>query len=118
MPDGPSAALHDDVLVAVERAHRSEWARVLAGVASRLGGDLDLAEEATAEAFASALVAWRGSGVPPNPGGWLQTTAHRKAIDRLRRAQIHERRIAELESTLGQAPSTIDSPIPDERLEL
>ena len=116
--DGPSRTGRDDVLVAVERAHRAEWARVLAGVASRLGGDLHLAEEATAEAFASAVEAWRASGVPPNPGGWLQTTARRKAIDRLRRAAIHERRLAEMESTLGQAPPTVHSAIPDERLEL
>ncbi len=115
MPDdGPSQA----VLVAVERAHRTEWARVLAGVASRLGGDLDLAEEATAEAFASALEVWRASGVPPNPGGWLQTTARRKAIDRLRRVAVHQRRLTELESTLRSAPPTVDSSIPDERLEL
>ncbi|MGH3716032.1 MAG: RNA polymerase sigma factor, partial [Micromonosporaceae bacterium] len=80
--------------------------------------DLDLAEEATAEAFASALAAWRASGVPPNPGGWLQTTARRKAIDRLRRGAIHQRKLAELEHALSQSPPTVDSAIPDERLEL
>jgi len=103
---------------AVEHAHRTEWTRVLAGVASSLGGDLDLAEEATAEAFAAALEHWPTTGVPPNPGGWLVTTARRRAIDRLRRAAIHRRKVAELEAALDTASATADSPIPDERLEL
>ena len=47
--------------------------------------DLDLAEEAAAEAFATAVERWPVDGVPPNPGGWLTTTANRKAIDRIRR---------------------------------
>ena len=103
---------------AVEHVHRTQWARVLAGVASSLAGDLDLAEEATAEAFAAALEHWPKTGVPPNPGGWLLTTARRRAIDRLRRAAIHRRKVAELEATLDTTSSTADSPIPDERLEL
>jgi len=106
-----------DPFIALEHAHRTEWARVLAGVAASLGGDLDLAEEATAEAFASALEAWPASGVPRNPGAWLQTTARRKAIDRLRRAAIHERKLAELERALAVTTSA-SSVIPDERLEL
>jgi RNA polymerase sigma-70 factor (ECF subfamily) len=47
--------------------------------------DLDLGEEATAEAYVAALEQWPRDGVPLNPGGWLTTTATRKAIDRLRR---------------------------------
>ena len=103
---------------AVEHAHRTQWARVLAGVASSLGGDLDLAEEATAEAFTVALEHWPETGVPPNPGGWLLTTARRRAIDRLRRAAIHRRKVAQLEAMLDTTSDAIDSPIPDERLEL
>ncbi|WP_307490686.1 RNA polymerase sigma factor [Cellulomonas humilata] len=52
---------------------------------ARRFGDLDLAEEAAAEAFATAVERWAVDGVPPNPGGWLTTTANRKAIDRIRR---------------------------------
>ena len=48
-------------------------------------GDLDIAEEAAAEAFATAVERWSADGVPPNPGGWLTTTARRKALDRVRR---------------------------------
>ncbi|MFC4122493.1 Mu transposase C-terminal domain-containing protein [Nonomuraea zeae] len=51
---------------------------------NRRFGDLDLAEEAAAEAFATAVERWPADGIPPNPGAWLTTTANRKAIDRIR----------------------------------
>ncbi|KQY46697.1 RNA polymerase sigma factor [Cellulomonas sp. Root137] len=73
-----------DVREAVTAAHRDEWARVVASLTRRFG-DLDLAEDAAAEAFAVAVERWPSDGVPPNPGGWLTTTANRKAIDRIRR---------------------------------
>ncbi|WP_421742983.1 RNA polymerase sigma factor [Cellulomonas sp.] len=73
-----------DVREAVAAAHRDEWARVVASLTRRFG-DLDIAEDAAAEAFAVAVERWPADGVPPNPGGWLTTTANRKAIDRIRR---------------------------------
>ena len=51
----------------------------------RLLGDIDLAEDSVAEAFAVAAEQWPVRGVPPNPGGWITTTARNRAIDRLRR---------------------------------
>src|SRR3954471_396515 len=69
---------------AVTRAHHEEWARVVAALTRRFG-DLDIAEEAAAEAFATAVERWPADGIPPNPGAWLTTTANRKAIDRIRR---------------------------------
>ena len=51
----------------------------------RIFGDIDVAEDAVQEAFAVALRKWPGDGLPPNPGGWITTTARRCAIDRLRR---------------------------------
>jgi RNA polymerase sigma-70 factor, ECF subfamily len=51
----------------------------------RVLGDIDLAEDAVAEAFAIAAEQWPTKGVPPNPGGWITTTARNRAIDRLRR---------------------------------
>ncbi len=73
-----------DVQEAITRAHHEEWARVVASLAKRFG-DLDIAEDATADAFATAVERWPADGVPPNPGAWLTTTATNKAIDRIRR---------------------------------
>jgi RNA polymerase sigma-70 factor, ECF subfamily len=73
-----------DVGDAIARAHRAEWARVVATLTRRFG-DLDIAEEMTAEAFAFAVERWPADGVPPSPGAWLTTTAYHKAIDRVRR---------------------------------
>jgi RNA polymerase sigma-70 factor, ECF subfamily len=54
---------------------------------------LDVAEEAAADAFLAALEHWR-DGLPPNPGGWLMTTATRRAIDRLRRESQRDGKFA------------------------
>src|SRR5262245_18275046 len=51
----------------------------------RVLGDIDLAEDAVAEAFVVAAEQWPAKGIPPNPGGWITTTARNRAIDRLRR---------------------------------
>ncbi len=58
----------------------------------RLLGDIDLAEEAVAEAFAIAAERWPARGIPPNPGGWITTTARNRAIDRLRRESTRPER--------------------------
>jgi RNA polymerase sigma-70 factor, ECF subfamily len=73
-----------DVREAITQAHHEQWARVVASLTRRFG-DLDIAEEAAAEAFATAVQRWLDDGVPANPGAWLTTTANRKAIDRIRR---------------------------------
>ncbi|WP_136709681.1 sigma-70 family RNA polymerase sigma factor [Agromyces sp. H66] len=75
------AAAHHD---AVARAHRDEWARVVATLI-RQTGDWTLAEDCAAEAFARAVERWPAEGVPRNPGAWLTTVARNLAIDRLRR---------------------------------
>ena len=58
----------------------------------RVLGDIDLAEDAVAEAFAIAAAQWPTKGVPPNPGGWITTTARNRAIDRLRRESTRDER--------------------------
>jgi predicted RNA polymerase sigma factor len=68
----------------LEEVFRDEWGRVLASLVGFLG-DFDRAEDAAQEAFAIAAERWPASGVPPNPGGWLVTTARNRAIDRIRR---------------------------------
>ncbi|MFI1993407.1 RNA polymerase sigma factor [Actinoplanes sp. NPDC020271] len=102
---------------AVTRVHRAEWARIVAGLARRFG-DLDVAEEAAAEAFATAVARWPADGVPPNPGAWLTTTANRKAIDRLRREKRRDE--LEQEASMGydhEPPEPVGA-IDDERLRL
>ena len=92
---------------------------MLAGVARACGGDLSLAEDATADAFVAALEVWQRDGLPPNPGAWLATTARRKALDRLRRARVYAEKLVELERQLARTSSAPEtSAIPDERLEL
>lgn len=68
----------------LEAAFRREAGRCTATLI-RLLGDIDLAEEAVAEAFAVAAAQWPIRGTPRNPGGWITTTARNRAIDRLRR---------------------------------
>src|SRR3984957_9005189 len=58
----------------------------------RVLGDIDLAEDAVAEAFAIASAQWPSTGIPPNPGGWITTTARNRAIDRLRRESTRSER--------------------------
>lgn len=73
-----------DAHAAVERIYREEYGRVVASLVRRFG-DIDVAEEAAGEALLVALEKWPADGVPPNPGGWLTTTAGNRAIDRIRR---------------------------------
>ncbi|TWG91129.1 RNA polymerase ECF family sigma subunit [Nocardioides sp. J9] len=74
---------------AVERIFREEYGRIIASLVRRFG-DIDIAEEAAGEALVAALEKWPEGGVPPNPGGWLTTTAGNRAIDKLRREKLRE----------------------------
>ncbi|TDD60579.1 RNA polymerase sigma factor [Kribbella antibiotica] len=102
----------------VEAVFREERGRLLAALARRFG-DLDLAEEVTAEAIEAALLRWPIDGVPPNPGGWLMTTARRKAVDRLRRDQVYAAKLAilQVDADRAEAPRP-GGEFPDDRLEL
>ncbi|MEU9838740.1 DUF6596 domain-containing protein [Actinomadura sp. NPDC048032] len=106
-----------DVQEAITRAHRAEWARVVAALTRRFG-DLDIAEEAAAEAFATAVQRWPSDGVPPNPGGWLTTTANRKAIDRIRRENKRDDKHEEAQRVYDDDPPEPVGAIDDDRLRL
>jgi len=82
----------------LERAYREEATRIRAALAARTG-DVGLAEDAVQDAFVEAIEHWRAQGVPANPGGWLATTARRKALDRLRRARVGDEKLALLAVT-------------------
>ena len=103
---------------AVERAFRESSGRAVATLV-RLFGDIDLAEEAVQEAFATAAERWPETGVPPNPGGWITTTARNKALDRLRRESSRYGREAQAVLLREQtSPAREEEPVPDDRLRL
>jgi len=120
LPAGRGAAVPVsvvDVREALTQAHYDEWARVVAALTRRFG-DLDVAEEATAEAFATAVDRWPTDGVPPNPGAWLTTTANRKAIDRIRREGKRDNKQREAQMLDDDDPPETLGAIEDDRLRL
>jgi len=84
----------------LERAYRAEATQIRAALAARTG-DVGLAEDAVQDAFVEAIEHWSRDGVPPNPGGWLATTARRKALDRLRRDKTGTEKLTLLAATEG-----------------
>ena len=109
----------------IEAVWRIESARLIAGLA-RLVRDVGLAEDLAQEALVAALEQWPESGVPDNPGAWLMAIGRRRAIDRLRRAEVHERKTQELGREIelrGEIEATdleaeIDDPFDDDLLRL
>ncbi len=102
---------------AIACAHREEWARVVAGLARRFG-DLDLAEEAAAEAYVAAVERWPRDGIPPSPGGWLTATAMHKAIDRLRRESHRDAKHQAAHMLSDATLPEPTGPVEDDRLRL
>src|SRR5919199_857209 len=89
---------------AIDAVWRIESARLIAGLA-RIVRDVGLAEDLAQEAFVAALEQWPESGVPERPGAWLMGTEKHRAIDRLGRASLHERKTAELVRELERGGS-------------
>ena len=103
----------------VERVFREESGRAVATLV-RLFGDIDIAEEAVQEAFVVATERWPETGLPPNPGGWIITTARNRAIDRLRRESSRYDRHAQaaLLRARTRSQSSRSAPVNDDRLRL
>ncbi|MGI8684926.1 MAG: RNA polymerase sigma factor, partial [Acidimicrobiales bacterium] len=102
----------------VERVFRQEFGRAVATLVRHFG-DIDVAEEAVQEAFAVAAGKWPAAGVPPNPGGWIVTTARNRAIDRLRRESSRDDRHARAALVhTRDAPPLEGGPVSDDRLRL
>ena len=98
--------------------YAEEWPRCVA-ILTRVLGDLDRAEEAVQDAFATAVERWPRTGVPGNPGAWIVTAARNRAIDRIRREHVLADKTALL-ARLESLPADADevSSLPDERLAL
>ena len=104
----------------IARVFRQEYGRAVAVLVRRLG-DIDLAEEAVQDAFATAVDRWPQTGPPPSPAGWIITTARNRAIDRLRREAVREDKQAEaalLHPAAGDEPTGEEGPVRDDRLRL
>jgi RNA polymerase sigma-70 factor (ECF subfamily) len=114
-----------DVRRTLDGVWRIESARLIAGIA-RVVRDVGLAEDLAQEAFVAALEQWPESGVPDNPGAWLMATAKHRAIDRLRRAGMHDRKMQELAREIERRgeyenpdlAAAIDDPFDDDLLRL
>ena len=105
-------------LAAIDRTFRDESGKAIATLI-RLFGDIDLAEEAVQDAFLVATEKWPETGLPPNPGGWIVTTARNRAIDKLRRESSREKRHAHAVELQAQSePEPVEGPVNDDRLRL
>jgi RNA polymerase sigma-70 factor (ECF subfamily) len=113
---------------AVARVFHDEHGRAIATLI-RVLGDFDLAEEAVADAYVTALEKWPADGTPSNPGAWIVTTARNRAIDRARRAQAFARKAAliagdaafDASARAGAVRAAAEDemhPIPDDQLRL
>jgi len=106
-----------DAPAAIERIYREEYGRIVASLVRRFG-DLDVAEEAAGEALLVALERWPRDGVPPNPGGWLTTTAGNRAIDRIRRESHRDAKHRAADMIHDPTPHEPTGPVEDDRLRL
>ena len=118
-------AHHAEVRRTIDAVWRIESARLIAGLA-RMLRDVGLAEELAQDALVIALEKWPQTGVPDNPGAWLMATAKHRAIDRLRRSKLQQRKHEELghelerewEDATAKLEAAMDDGIGDDLLRL
>ena len=108
-PDQRSA---DAARRAVEAVWRIESGRLIAGLA-RVTRDIGLAEELGQDALVAALEEWPHTGIPPNPAGWLMTTAKNRAIDAHRRREMHRRKLEVLGRDVREGHDPISAEVND-----
>ena len=107
----------------IEGVFRQEYGRAVA-VLVRVFGDIDVAEEAVQDAFATAVQRWPAAGLPPSPAGWIITTARNRAIDRLRREASRADRHAQAalvharDEPGEEGEENREGPVRDDRLRL
>jgi len=112
--------LSDQPLVSaseIARVFREEYGRTVAVLVRRFG-DIDLAEEAVQDAFATAVQRWPSDGIPPSPAGWLITTARNRIIDRLRREASRDDRHALAAVMQSRGDLEEEEVVGDDRLRL
>jgi RNA polymerase sigma factor (sigma-70 family) len=93
---------------AIDAVWRIEAPKIIASLA-RMVRDIGLAEELAQDALVAALEQWPHEGVPRNPGAWLTATAKHRAIDRLRRLKLAERKHEEI----GLEVTALERAVPD-----
>lgn len=106
-----------DIRAQIDRIYREEYGRVVASLARRFS-DLDIAEDAASEALIAAVEKWPTDGIPPNPGGWLTTTAAHRAIDRIRRESLRDTKHQAALMITDDTPHEPTGLVEDDRLRL
>jgi RNA polymerase sigma-70 factor (ECF subfamily) len=106
-----------DSQATIERIYREEYGRIVASLVRRFGS-IDIAEDAAGEALLAAVEKWPVDGVPPNPGGWLTTTAGNRAIDRLRRESHRDKKHQAAHMLQDDTPHLPTGIVEDDRLRL
>src|SRR5690349_19336857 len=98
-----TAVVQHQVRATVDAVYRAESRRVFATLVRLLGGDFEAAEEATHDAFASAVEQWPKEGIPANPRGWLVSAGRFKGIDAIRRRSRADASLAAIADQLNAA---------------
>jgi RNA polymerase sigma factor (sigma-70 family) len=117
--------IHRDTHRAIDAVWRIESAKLIAGL-TRIVRDVGVAEDLAQDALLVALEKWPETGVPDNPGAWLMATAKHRAIDKLRRNKLLDRKHEQLgyelenqqESALPDLDAAIDDNVGDDLLRL
>ena len=119
----PIPESHEQARRTADEVARRSYGKLVAFLATRMR-DVALAEDAVAEAFATALTDWAANGCPANPEGWLLTVARRKMIDMGRRRRTGDMAVTQLELLAEEASAAAAereppaTEIPDQRLAL